>query len=60
MTSLTILNSYSAKIISILAALKINLPFTNLEGILNNKQYTFGSMQDSGEHMIFKVGNFKL
>jgi len=55
MTSLVLMAAYSAFLISSLAVQHHNLPFRDLQGLLQDGSYRLGVLRDSYEFNIFEV-----
>ena len=55
MTGVIILSAYSAALISFLAVKVFVMPFTTMEGLLEDGTYHFGVVGESADYELFEV-----
>lgn len=55
LTAVIILAAYSAALISFLTVNTFVMPFTTIEGLLNDGTYRFGTIGDSADFSFFQV-----
>ena len=55
LTGVVVLASYSAALISSLAVKTFVMPFTTMEGLLEDGTYRFGVVGDSADYSFFQV-----
>ena len=57
MTGVVIVAAYSAALISFLAIKAFIMPFTTMEGLLNDGTYRFGVVSNSADYNFFQVNS---
>lgn len=57
-TSITVLAAYSAALVSFLTVQSVSLPFSSLQGLIEDKTYRLGIVKDSAEYTHLRVSNF--
>lgn len=55
LTSVTILASYSAALTSFLTIKTVQLPFTTLQGLIDDGTYNIGVLTGSADHVLLRV-----